>query len=935
MAFHPLATFRKNQKFWMAAVILLCMVTFVLCAGVQGDFGSRVLDYFTHTLRGGPAMARLYGRNVSLQELEQMREQRNIASDYMREASRRVLKHVDLLKQDILKVKESERVARAQALAMIETDLIERLKNPRYFETGVKVDELLDFMIWRKEAARLGIQLTRNATRSEIELAIHQVLKHGDRENWVSLFGNEDSRDVEWIIRNQHYRATPELIMRALREEFEVRIAKLVLAAVRPTTLYYGRPELPRLYAPSSLGLPQTSPYDWRQAVTPEQYWSHFKQNRAETDYALLPLPVEAFVEKMRADKKMAPSESDLAELFAKYKGRDNDPASITPGFKTPEMVKLEWITADPDSAKYRAAAETILALQATPPLFTPYLSELTSAVRIAAGKPALEASLHRNYRALVKQGFYQTTHMTDAGFPLHWYTRFKEPPAVAAMLAAGMPGGAPGALPLANALGGVYGNQAAAAAVQQKALSRAVAEESQKRAKWFATMFLDTATPNSLMGIGGATHLWVMPAVVQGRKAWFTEQHLPFAAVQDALQRQTVYNTARDLVHANMQYVRDKLLKDPGNPNYLTLRLREYEDRYGLIHKGTTQFRNRYDVASDPGLKEFRESFEDGKFIADINLFQGRGGTEKMLKPDEFWKLFFDASEMYSIRNYGLFTPQAWPPVTVDMMNQINPAEKEKKIPMWDKAPMPILYWKTANEPARTPANLAAVRKEVEHAWYYLKARDYLLANTAKDIAEAVQKSVDKLKEDTLDEQSVRVGQEMLKLRGVAPMYPDHFDPDLAVKYGPYQLPKGVIPHSRPEMVKELLALRDLKEPITLPTNKDDPNQKLIESVNKLNKDLLARKVQGQQVQILTNQPMSDFYVTLVTRAHEPKFDEFYTAYKRAVEPPQRRDWLLSQTQEQMGQQFERELTAQLRTAAGYEITDPDEAKKFDELGR
>jgi hypothetical protein len=935
MAFHPLATFRKNQKFWMASLILLCMVTFVLCTGVSGDFGSRFVDAITHMGQTGPSMAKLFGRNVGLRELEQLREQRNIANEYMREASRRVLMHVDTLKKDIGKVKESDRLERAKMLAAIERDLIERLKKPRYFETGVKVDDLLDFLIWRKEAERLGIQLTKAATREEINRGVHYVLQQGDPENWVYLFSSDDSRDVEWKVRNDHFRASSDLVMRALREEFEVRIAKLALAAVRPTTLYYGSIKAPPFYSPASLGgLPQTSPYDWRQAPTPEEFWSYFKKNRAETDYALLPLPVEAFVEKVKADKKLTPTERDLADLFEKYKNRENDPGSVMPGFKSPEMMKIEWVAADPDSAKYRAAAETILAMQTMSPMYAPHLPELTAAVRIAAGRPALEASLYRNYKALIKQGFYQSTRMTDAGFPLHWYTRFDEPPGVATMLAAGMPGGAPGALPLANLLGGVYGNEAAAMSLQQKQLSRAVAEESHKRAKWFATMVLGTVKPNALMGIGGATPAWAAPIITQGRKAFFTEQHLPFAAVQDSLMRQLVYSTARDLVHANMEYVRDNLLKDPGNPNYLTLRLREYEQRFGLMHKGTTQFRSRYDIADDPGLKEFRERFEDGKYIADINLFQGRGGTETMLKPDEFWKLFFDPTEMFSIRNYGLFTPQAWPPHTVEVMNQINPAAEKTKVKLWEKAAMPILFWKTANEPAKTPATLAAARKEVEHAWYYLKAREHILAAVAKDVAEAVQKSVDKLKEDTLDEQSVVVGQEMLKLRGVAPLYPDTFDPTMPVKYGPYQLPKGAIPYARPDMVKELLALRDLKEPIAIPTNKDDPNQKLIESVNKLNKDLLARKVAGHQVQVLTNKPMSVFYVTLPTRAHDPKFDEFYNAYKRAVDP-QRPDWLLAQIQEQMGQQFERELIAQLRGAAGYEINDAEEAKKFDELER
>ena len=37
MAFNPFVSFQKNQKFWMAAVLILCMVTFVLCTGTRDE----------------------------------------------------------------------------------------------------------------------------------------------------------------------------------------------------------------------------------------------------------------------------------------------------------------------------------------------------------------------------------------------------------------------------------------------------------------------------------------------------------------------------------------------------------------------------------------------------------------------------------------------------------------------------------------------------------------------------------------------------------------------------------------------------------------------------------------------------------------------------------------------------------------------------------
>ena len=42
MAFNPFTAFQKNKKFWMAAVLLITMVTFIFCAGNAAD--ERLVD---------------------------------------------------------------------------------------------------------------------------------------------------------------------------------------------------------------------------------------------------------------------------------------------------------------------------------------------------------------------------------------------------------------------------------------------------------------------------------------------------------------------------------------------------------------------------------------------------------------------------------------------------------------------------------------------------------------------------------------------------------------------------------------------------------------------------------------------------------------------------------------------------------------------------
>src|SRR6516164_8700100 len=85
MAFNPFTSFRKYQKFWMATILLLCMITFVLCTGVGGDLSDRLVHLFAP--RRGDAVAELNSYNVYRRELDDLRQRRDIADLFMRRAS--------------------------------------------------------------------------------------------------------------------------------------------------------------------------------------------------------------------------------------------------------------------------------------------------------------------------------------------------------------------------------------------------------------------------------------------------------------------------------------------------------------------------------------------------------------------------------------------------------------------------------------------------------------------------------------------------------------------------------------------------------------------------------------------------------------------------------------------------------------------------------
>src|SRR5713101_1310450 len=99
MAFNPFTSFRKYQKAWMAVVLLLCMVTFVLCTGVGGDLSDRILGWFR--ARHGSAIAKLDGRTIYSDDLQAIKTQRKVADKFIRTSMEVVLGQIDqTLKED-------------------------------------------------------------------------------------------------------------------------------------------------------------------------------------------------------------------------------------------------------------------------------------------------------------------------------------------------------------------------------------------------------------------------------------------------------------------------------------------------------------------------------------------------------------------------------------------------------------------------------------------------------------------------------------------------------------------------------------------------------------------------------------------------------------------------------------------------------------------
>src|SRR5262249_13428721 len=119
-------------------------------------------------------------------------------------------------------------------------------------------------------------------------------------------------------LRPTTQRATTEaMVVKALSDEFRVRMAQLTLETADPAGIYRRTKEK----------LMMDSNPEVRVPLSPAMLWDSFKADRSEFDVAMVPVTVEDFVGQIEA-----PTEAELKSLFAEGKNNRYDPSSPTPG---------------------------------------------------------------------------------------------------------------------------------------------------------------------------------------------------------------------------------------------------------------------------------------------------------------------------------------------------------------------------------------------------------------------------------------------------------------------------------------------------------------------------------------------------------------------------------------------------------------------------
>lgn len=879
MAFNPFAGFAKYKRFWMGAVMILVMITFVLCSGTKGDMGDILLRVFRF---GGTPVVSIDGSTYYRHDFDKIIKQRKVANDFMRTYAKIT---IDVLNERLRALGESKDDNAKQLIqqyGLVRQLLTLRTKDPKFFDTGVKGDELIDFQVWLAEADRLRINFTGE-----------QLLRMVNEELYKQALTDINIPQLETKVmqelRNSHgYEVvTSEFVMKALENEFRVRLAKLADAEYQMRTL--GQQQLnPFKRIASDRMLPAVTK---RTPLSPGQVWDYYQENRKEFDVALLPITVEGLI-----DTIAEPDAKKLQDLFDKYKKSTFDPSSDQPGFKKPQQIRVQYVSADKNSPYFKNIANTVNLLTQHPiaPL-VPQMPMIT-AINVLAGPSVFDAMLELEYytkisRERAAREEYSTGPgvLMDPEQPAAAFRARRNPIAVAAMVGAALrPDGPFAAIPALMAF--PYTEKSAELKTAGKA-----------QARQLATLY----TPIYATAVASGT---VRPGLLSFFQLQYISQFdtppLPLPVVRSDIMKARDARLIEKFIATNMGVLKKKLEDEKvlGKP----LQVQRWLERYGPAKAGETRdpefrdlgleigqtekFYDRYSIKDAPELKPLREAYD--RYYKMVNGIEGRDiKPELVLKDDEFWRLFFDPSEAYGAAR-GKFEAKPWPPViktgtptqlemflksgelegqpqlaneVIRQAHSANAGKDTTGINLFATSDRPFLFWKMDEKAAEIPENLSEVKDKVAHAAKMLQARENKVLPYARKIAESL--LAGNADYASVLKQDPKFGSNVITLDRIAPLYLDAQQG--GASYEQYKLKRGLINYPREDMVAQILSLGNLQKPIKI----DVPD------IDRLNEDLFneAKAKKVNPVQVLTNKPRDTYYLAVVPINRGANANEFY----------------------------------------------------------
>jgi hypothetical protein len=438
MAFHPFRYFRKHQKVFFAFMLIVCMITFIFSFGAADPIQTalRTIGMARH----GEEVLPLYGKTIHTDDLDKIRMQRQLASEFlkfgilystplesvlldiqkrvererkeagdqlptplqtafqewssfsfMRQLVQRQMLPPDKLQPYILEGLQKVQLQyvspevqknadQAHAIDAILTALASQAwlwspqKQPQeyYFGGTPRIQDVLDFEIWKHQADKLGIVLTP----ADVCREVNRAWGNGDFLPPDSKFdsNNEWVRKFFGTSNTIHKNLGANDLLTALTDEFRVAMAKEALVGSGSGVRFYRGMVDDIHHSPT--------------VATPDEFLKFFQEQRTTVAVSMLPISVEKFVPKAKSQTK--PAEDDLRNLFARYQNDEPSPARRQPGFKEPQRINVEYFSYrldGPFAKKLAAKATELLPLFRldTPALTMPAGGGIARAASVAA----------------------------------------------------------------------------------------------------------------------------------------------------------------------------------------------------------------------------------------------------------------------------------------------------------------------------------------------------------------------------------------------------------------------------------------------------------------------------------------------------------------------------------------------------------------------
>ena len=205
-----------------------------------------------------------------------------------------------------------------------------------YFGGSIRIDDLLDFLVWQHQADRLGVTLT------DVDLVKELNSEAAGQEVFDEKVKLANEKLVADFLKHPQYTGmTPRDLVEGLRAEFRVVMAHGLLVGFEPGVRRFR----------SLLGATESPAVG-----TPDQFFRYYREMRTTLRVQMLPISVTAFLDKVTQQ----PTEQELRARYDRFRDQEPSPSLRDPGFKEPRRIAVQYVTGSPDTPFYREIARLI-----------------------------------------------------------------------------------------------------------------------------------------------------------------------------------------------------------------------------------------------------------------------------------------------------------------------------------------------------------------------------------------------------------------------------------------------------------------------------------------------------------------------------------------------------------------------------------------------